>query len=224
MISQHKFNCCHSICNEFNVNMWWMKTVSLSFTSDQYNFFICHVKMRTKINPTKKFKRTIISCRIDSVIAIQLVSSQVNHDFGLPEKRHSFWYVSFHDVTKTRATQATSSNKFLILSCQLKTELFKTHYQMSLMSPMLLLVSFMLKRAKQIVANLYTYIPVISITKLNFVLYVGLSLPSFLIFILYHFISSNFRCIVAYCQSFQEVDLALSQFPSIRSSCLKKKA
>jgi hypothetical protein len=58
---------------------------------------------------------------------------------------------------------------------------------------------------------IHTYIPVISITKLNFFSCVGLSLPSFLTFILYHFISSNFRC---NCQSFQRVDLELSHFPS----------
>jgi hypothetical protein len=47
---------------------------------------------------------------------------------------------------------------------------------------------------KQIVA-IYTYIPVISNTKWIFVSCVGLSLPSFLIFMLYQLISLNIRCI-----------------------------
>ncbi len=50
------------------------------------------------------------------------------------------------------------------------------------------------KWAKQIIAY-YTYIPVISNTKLNFISYVGLSWPRFIMFILYQLISSNFRCI-----------------------------
>ncbi len=37
----------------------------------------------------------------------------------------------------------------------------------------------------------------ISITNLNFVTYEGLSSPNFLIFMLYQFISSNFRCILS---------------------------
>jgi hypothetical protein len=67
-----------------------------------------------------------------------------------------------------------------------------------------------------------THIPVISYTKVNFVTYVSLSLPNFLIFILYQLISSNFRCILSGCQSFQQVDLALSHFPSNRPIKLSK--
>jgi hypothetical protein len=169
--------------------MWWRIVEWLSKVLIYFQNFPWKLRMNSQVNSS------LFLCNVVCDL-IRSVSDRLIRFICM-------WCVSGYSFLLSRDVKLRNNGNIVMsfeVGCTVTAQIIGveiSHYQMPLVSPLLFLHRETRQNRRNNWMLINSYIPVISYTKLNFVSYVGLSSPNFLIFILYQLLSSNFRCILS---------------------------